>query len=55
MLFLNHQGNSFVRTPEAASIARVTGYSKQRVCEFFKNLEEVFDKYNIAPHRIFNI
>lgn len=52
--FLKRQGNLSIRRPEATSIARVTGFSKHRVSEFFENLEEILDKYNFPPHKIFN-
>lgn len=35
MLLLKRQGNVSIRRPEATSIARVIGFSKQRVCDFF--------------------
>lgn len=54
MSFLKRQGNLSIRRPEATSIARVTGFSKERVCQFFKNLKVILEKYNIPPHRIFN-
>lgn len=52
--FLKRRGNLSIRRPEATSIARVTGFSKHRVSEFFENLKEILDKYNIPPHKIFN-
>lgn len=52
--FLKRHGNLSIRRPEATSMARVTGFSKYRVAEFFSNLKEVSKKYEFLPHRIFN-
>lgn len=52
--FLKRRGNLSIRRPEATSIARITGFSKHRVSEFFRNLKEILDKCNFPPNRIFN-
>ncbi|XP_030758031.1 uncharacterized protein LOC115883762 [Sitophilus oryzae] len=52
--FLKRQGNLSIRRPEATSIARVTGFSKNKVNEFFRHLKDVLDKNIFPPHRIYN-
>ncbi|XP_054267225.1 jerky protein homolog-like [Macrosteles quadrilineatus] len=44
-----------LRKPSATSISRVTGFNKQEVDLFFKNLNTVMDKYHFEPSRIYNM
>ena len=41
-----------LRSPEATSLGRATGFNKTTVEEFFKNLRSIYDTNNLTPDRI---
>jgi hypothetical protein len=43
------------RRPTGTSFARVLGFNKENVTEFFNNLEALYEKHNFGPHRVFNV
>ncbi|EZA60792.1 hypothetical protein X777_13726 [Ooceraea biroi] len=53
--FLRRNPRVSIRNPESLSINRIQGFNKQEVNHFFKNLEEVIDKYKFQFHQIFNM
>ena len=44
-----------LRSPEATSLGRATGFNKTTVEEFFKNLRSIYDTNNLTPDRIYNL
>lgn len=53
--FLKRHPNLSLCTPEPTSLARVHGFSKAKVGEFFKLLRETFDRFEWQPGQIFNV
>lgn len=53
--FLARNNRISLRKPEATSINRVTGFNKEAVDEYFKNLTEVMLKKPLSPERIYNV
>ncbi len=49
------RNNFSLRTPEKISAARVSGFNRGQVENFFKHLKELYEKYNFGPERIFNM
>lgn len=52
--FLRRQHNLSIRTPEPTSLARVTGFTERKVGIFFTNIQNMRNKYDFPPSRIFN-
>lgn len=52
--FMNRHQDLSLRTPEATSLQRAVGFSKDRVDRFFYKLTELMDKYKFNASRIFN-
>lgn len=53
--FLQRNPLISVRTPEATSLNRITGFNKSAVDRFFSNLSNLMDAHNFPPSRIFNM
>ncbi|CAH1107845.1 unnamed protein product [Psylliodes chrysocephalus] len=47
--------NFSLRKPESTSIARLMGFNRQSVSNFFNALKELKEKYNFQPNQIYNI
>lgn len=54
-LFLKRNPEISLRKPEATSINRIQAFNQVEVDEYFKNLNEVFEKYKFRENRIFNV
>ncbi|KAJ4426133.1 hypothetical protein ANN_26942 [Periplaneta americana] len=52
--FMKRQGDLSIRRPEATSLARVTGFSKESVNRFFDLLKQLMDKHKFSADKIFN-
>ena len=52
--FLKRQGDLSIRRPEATSLSRVLGFSKEAVMLFFEQLQGLMDKFAFPADRIFN-
>ncbi|XP_057311558.1 uncharacterized protein LOC130649317 [Hydractinia symbiolongicarpus] len=53
--FLKRRQTLSLRKPEAVSLNRVFGLNKTSIDRYFENLKTVLEKFNIRPHRIFNV
>lgn len=53
--FMSRVGGLSIRTPEATSMARISGFSRSKVQRFFNLLQELQLKYHFKPDRIFNL
>lgn len=52
--FLKRNERISIRKPEATSLNRIKAFNKVEVKKFYQNLEEVMNKYNFQPDRIYN-
>ncbi|KAJ2938699.1 hypothetical protein O0L34_g12026 [Tuta absoluta] len=53
--FLKRNNHLGLRQSAPISLARAIGFNKTQVERFFKNLKEVYDKYKLRPHRVYNM
>lgn len=53
--FMKRNPNLSLRSPEPTSIARATGFCKERVKSFFNVLTEIVDKNNLSADSIYNV
>lgn len=53
--FLKRNPSLTLRKPEKTSLARLKGFTKSAVEEFFKNLSQVYSKYSFEPKDIYNL
>lgn len=44
-----------LRKPENTSLARAMAFNKPVIAQFFKILQEIVDRYNITPDRMYNV
>ncbi|XP_023011872.2 uncharacterized protein [Leptinotarsa decemlineata] len=54
-LFLKRHPELSFRRPTGTSIARLKGFNKENVDEFFKLLEEAMEKHNYLANNIYNV
>ncbi|EFN84581.1 hypothetical protein EAI_09936, partial [Harpegnathos saltator] len=55
MSFLKRNKSLSIRTPEATSIGRATGFNRPIVNLFFDKLAELFDRYHFAAKDVYNV
>lgn len=53
--YMKRHSSLSLRKPENTSLARTTGFNKQMVEEFQKNLADVYSKYKFKPERVYNL
>lgn len=53
--FLKRHPQLVLRQSAATSLARAMGFNKIQVDKFYKNLKDVYLKYNFQPSRIYNV
>lgn len=53
--FLRRQTNLTLRQSAPTSLARAIGFNRAQVQKFYKNLKDVYEKYQFQPNRIYNM
>lgn len=53
--FMKRHPSLSLRQPTSTSIARAMGFNKPQVERFYKNLSDLYDKYHLQAHKIFNM
>ena len=53
--FLKRHRSVSIRTPDATSVARATTFNKYNVKTFYSKLQDVYERNNLTPDRIFNL
>lgn len=53
--FLQRHPSLCLRQSAPTSLARAIGFNKAQVERFYKNLKEVYNKYNFLPNKIYNM
>ncbi|XP_053593752.1 uncharacterized protein LOC128667486 [Microplitis demolitor] len=53
--FLKRNPTLSLRKPESTSAARAAGFNRIVIQNFFNLLKQIMEKYNLLPHRIFNV
>ena len=53
--FLNRHQEISLRSPEATSLARASGFNKPQIAKFFELLHEIYEKNTLSAARIYNM
>lgn len=53
--FMRRNKDLSLRSAEATSLGRAMGFNKPVVEKFFNNLSAIYEKFNLAPDRIYNV
>ncbi|XP_067613942.1 uncharacterized protein [Eurosta solidaginis] len=53
--FMKRNPSLSLRKPEKTSLARLTGFSKKAVDEFYSNLRNLYEKYSFQSNDIYNL
>lgn len=53
--FLKRRGELSLRSAEATSLGRAMGFNKPVVQRFFINVQEIYEKYKLGPHQVYNV
>lgn len=53
--FMKRHPNISLRTPQQISVARVKGFNKESVDDFYKQLEDLYKQYNFPRDRVWNM
>ncbi|XP_049310318.1 uncharacterized protein LOC125778074 [Bactrocera dorsalis] len=53
--FMKRNSSLTLRKPERTSLARLKGFSKKAVDEFYLNLKKLYEEYSFQPNDIYNL
>lgn len=53
--FMKRRRELSIRSAEATSLGRAMGFNKPVVEQFFGNLQQIYERYNLGPDQVYNV